>query len=411
MKQYDYYTGEPTEIGSPQNMFQSGTNMGTQYSFDPNQRMQQMYSNPAMNYNAFQQGFQNPPNNFMNPPQQNPYQHQGFQGYYGSPAMQFFPQQQNVYNPYMQHYQQPQYHDQIVHVPGFHTGSQAMFTSNIEEICDKMQIDMMMEQEEAIAKRNQRVQGYFNNNGYNNYYGMPYMNNYMDSAVSMKYQRKVDELRQEAVERRMNFNKNLFRLCNNYLDQGVSEEEINRIYEGYTYTIPAAIQQVEYETNRLSNLVPISNQHIYAQHFNEIQKFYDTVCPKKDLQGFLESHGALHNYEMMEEEQHRRRDASRYYQEDGYKRILRKSIARRNGIDVEQTQQPQVPNIINNFPTLSQSGKMMEDGTISISAPPWLGSTKHIQITNELEQHFEENRNKFLQSIYAQNSNEELPFK
>ena len=101
MKQYDYYSGEPVE-GSPEIMSPMGnTNMSMQYSFDPNQRMQQQmqyYNN--QNYNAY------PQNNFMNPPQnngfnlQNPYQYQGFNGYQGNPAFGFI-QQQNVYNPYI----------------------------------------------------------------------------------------------------------------------------------------------------------------------------------------------------------------------------------------------------------------------------------------------------------------------
>ena len=395
MKQYDYYSGEPVE-GSPEIMSPMGnTNMSMQYSFDPNQRMQQQmqyYNN--QNYNAY------PQNNFMNPPQnngfnlQNPYQYQGFNGYQGNPAFGFI-QQQNVYNPYMQ--QQPIYHDQVVHVDGFNTGSKAMFRSDIEDVCDRMQIDMMMEQEEAIAKRNQRFQGYFNNNGYNNYYGMPYMNNYMDTSVSMKYQRKVDELKQEAIERRNKFNKNLFMLCNNYLDQDMSEDQIDMICNGYDYVIPATVQQAQYETDRLSNMVPVDTRSIYVNHFNQVNQFYDAIFQQKDLQGFLQAQGVLHTFDLIEEEQHRRRDASRYYQGDGYTRILRNEIAKRNGIDPNQAQQTAQPNnVINNFPTLAQNSSMMEDGTISISAPPWLGgNSKHIQITNELEQHFEEDRHKF----------------
>ena len=414
MKRYDYYSGEPVE-GSPEIMPQGGTNMSTMYSFDPNQRMQQMYY-PGQNYNFQQNGFMNPPqqdgyNMYYNNGFRQPYQTQGFQGYQGNPAFGFM-QQQNMYNPYaQQQYQQPTYSDQIIHVDGFHTGSRAMFKSDIEDVCDQMQIDMMIEQEEAIAKRNQRVQGYFNNNGYNNYYGMPYMNNYMDNTVTLKYQRKVEDLKQEAIARRANFNKNLLQLCNNYLDEGMTNEQIDTICNGYDYVIPASMQQVQYESDRLANLVPVDNRDEFVKHFNEVNAFYDKVFQQKDLQGFLHAQGLLHTYEIIEEEQHRRRDASKYYQDDGYKRILKKSIARRNGIDPDQITQPQQPNFMNSFPTLAQNGSMMEDGTISISAPPWLGgSAKHIQITNELEQHFEENRHKFLQSIYAQDQ-EELPFK
>ena len=62
----------------------------------------------------------------------------------------------------------------------------------------------------------------------------------------------------------------------------------------------------------------------------------------------------------------------------------------------------------NLYPTLGSAGKMLDDGTISITAPPWAGaadSLRRIQVNNEMEKHFEENRQAFLQSIYAQEGN------
>ena len=56
------------------------------------------------------------------------------------------------------------------------------------------------------------------------------------------------------------------------------------------------------------------------------------------------------------------------------------------------------------YPTMSQSGKILDDGTITITAPPWLGGStgRRILVNNEMEQHFEQNRQAFLNSIYAQ---------
>mgnify|MGYP003308216738 CR=1 FL=1 len=56
------------------------------------------------------------------------------------------------------------------------------------------------------------------------------------------------------------------------------------------------------------------------------------------------------------------------------------------------------------FPTLAGSSSLLEDGTLNITAPPWMQGVggRQLVVDNQLEQHFEENRHKFLASIYAQ---------
>jgi len=58
------------------------------------------------------------------------------------------------------------------------------------------------------------------------------------------------------------------------------------------------------------------------------------------------------------------------------------------------------------YPTLGSAGKLLDDGTITISTPSWIGgganSLRRITLNNEMEKHFEENRQAFLQSIYSQ---------
>jgi hypothetical protein len=49
--------------------------------------------------------------------------------------------------------------------------------------------------------------------------------------------------------------------------------------------------------------------------------------------------------------------------------------------------------------------KILEDGTLSVSIPEGFGmghGTRQIVMDNEMEQHFEENRRRFLESIYNQ---------
>ena len=204
----DFYTGLPINE-EPSNIVDTQTvdrnNVIKSFSVDPNERMAQM--------NNQQQQTQIP---FI--PYSPPQQPMMSGGYVGNPAFNmgnnFFgnaPQPmfnagygwQRQFNNFNPGFYQPRYQDQLVHVPGLNFGSDVLLSPDAEEICEQMQIDMMIEQEEAIAKRNERFQGYFNNNGYN-YYGLPYYNSYQDISVTRKYTDKINEMKKEARERRPN---------------------------------------------------------------------------------------------------------------------------------------------------------------------------------------------------------------
>lgn len=402
MNRYDYYSGEPRspEFASEStNMSVITENVGqqqTQYNYDPNlrynqiqQQSQSVYQFGGYGYNQ-QAPYQSGP--FMNPPI-NPYQQQN--RIVGNPAFAYMNQM---------NYGQPlnlSYEDKVVHVPGLNPGSEVLLPENAEEICNKLQMEMLLEQEEAIAKRNERFQGYFNNNygGYN-YYGMPYMNSWTDQTVNMKYRKIVDNMRQEAINRRKSFNKNLSRLAHNYLGDDISDDDIDNIYEGYNYTIPATSIRSQANQTRFANMVPVETQNHYIEHHNAMNKMYNNIVdPNANMQQFLQQQGTLQSYYNLEDEMHRRRDASQYYQADGYKHFLRKAVRERNGVQTNMSQNNNQP--LNGFPVLGNSAQILEDGSLSISAPSWMGgSVSHIQFNNELEKHFEENRSKFLQSIY-----------
>lgn len=419
MNHIDFYSGEPLS-GSPDiNQNYQDQN----YCYDPNQRFMQQQSKNM--YYPGQMGYNNPYG--YNPQQQfgyrinvnqmypNFYQQPNFMNNYGysnpvvgNPALSMIQNNPALMNnnPYFMQYQQQSYEDKNVFVPGFNTGSDMMLTNDAQEVCDNLQIQMMMEQEEALVKRNERFQGYFNNNygGYN-YYGMPYMmTNYMDRTVEMKYRNIINDMKQQAVERRLNFNKRLSKLVHNYLDDDISDQDIDQIYDGYSYTVPGLKIKQSADQDRLSRMVPVSNQQMYVNHFNNVQNEFNLVVNQGDnMNEFLNDCGCLRIYYNMEEEYHRRRDATGYYQPDAYKKFLRRSI--RDRLNVNNN----VPNenipLGNQFPTLNESAKMLDDGTISITPPDWIMNNHSYQqpnlvINNELEQNFEENRNRFLQSIY-----------
>lgn len=369
------------------------------YCYDPNTRymmqreqmqyQQNMYSpDPMMGYGQ-PQGFMNPP---ADPGQG--YHNPAFDMIRNSPTLS-----QQFGLPYQGYQMSQEYEDRTVFVPGFNPGGDMLLPSNAEDICDKMQIDMMMEQEEAIVQREKRFQGYFNNNYGQNYYGMPYMTNYYDSGVMMKYRNKISIMKQEAIERRTNFNKRLSRMVHGYLEDDYTDEKIDEIYAGQTYTIPGAIVQRDENYIRLANMVPVSNAGMYQEYEMEISNQYKRlVGDNPNMQEWLEGLGVVHSYELLEQAYHQRRDASQYYNSDSYHRLLRRSIAERDGKPAEN-----IP-MGDNFPTLNQSASLLDDGTLSITLPPWMkdktSGADSIQITNELESHFEENRARFLESIY-----------
>lgn len=409
MNHIDFYSGEPSN-GSPG--FNGYTNMHTQqFSVDPNMRFQQtqyipqqpqfgyrqpmmqnQYISPGFNgYNSYPQGIQMP---------------NKFSGFRGNPAQEYLETGRLPY--YLQQpmfQQQPIFEDKVVHVPGFCPGgSDVLYTEDVDKIVSDLQLEMMVDMEEAIAERNKRFQGYFNNNYGTNYYGAAFYQSQLDMGVVNKYRQKAEAIRQEGYERRLRFNKNLSKLAHGYIGDNMTDEEINQIYEGYSYTIPANVQRVDAIQDELHRMVPVSNQQMYIDHFNQTKQFYQNIVGNsKDMNSFLENQGYLKICEDIEEEMHHRRDGSQYYQADAYKRMLRNNIMEKKGLK-ENASNPNIPNAaqqIDQFPTLSQCGTLMEDGTMSITAPPWLGN-RQMSIDNLNEQHFEENRQRFLQSIYNQ---------
>ena len=392
MLKYNYYTGEPVEEVHQQ-FNDDTTNMSIVSHSD-----YYNYNDPnlTVNSNGYnQQGFMNQPttNSCANPAlqmiQQNP---------------QMYPEQYKRMNNIVSE----QYSDKTIYVPGYNpSGTEMLLPSNIEEICDNLQMDMMEEQEKAIENRRKRFQGYFNNNYGNNYYGMPYMTDYYDNSVTIKYRNKVNEIKQAAIEKRQSLNKNLEKLARSYLGDDISDDDIDQKYSGYSYTVPAREIQDEDNINKLSSMISVSNAGVYKEHSSKVTAEYrKLVGESPDMNEFFGNLGLVQFQENLDEEYHKRKDLSQYYQSDTYRSIIRRNVAIRKG-ETEPSNE-NIP-LGTDFPILNESGKMLDDGsTLSISLPPWIkngqtsgaDSIEHVQVTNELEQHFEENRQRFLQSIY-----------
>ena len=461
MNRVNYYTGQPVDESVAQlsdptdnsNQFAFNASEAYNYNFVAPQIPQPQPMPMFQQYQQFPQGqgYMTPPTGFMGAPMNTPYvpwrsqnpntinrwqqqTYSSFGGYAGAPYMGTgMTQQVGVYNPviqqpmYFQQQQPQQVQDRVVHVPGYNPfGNPGLLLSNAEELCDQMQVDAMFENEKAMAKREERMQGYFNNNMggynyYNNFYGMPYMNNLnYDQNVYNSLVSKIQEMADAAIERRLNFNKNISRMVHNYLGDNVTDEQINTLYEGYTYTIPGtSIKEYEIQ-DKLYNCVPFDNSGYYQKLDANVTAMYRSLAPAgRNMNEFLYDAGFLILEDKIEKQLHRNRDGSRLYNSDTYHRYLRK-YALEN--ELEQHQQKVIKEVeagnFDNLPTTRMEavkflfGDKVAQGFANfeqkmangyqpirqIAPPDHLGTP--VIMTDEEEADFEMRRNAFIESIY-----------
>jgi hypothetical protein len=309
--------------------------------------------------------------------------------------------------------------DQVVFVDGYSPYGKGLLPEGIEAQCDQLQMDMMLEQEKVMAEREKRIQGYYINNGYYNgynYYGMPYMNT-MDQGVYNRYIAQVRDLANQAIQRRSDFNKNISRLVHKIVGDDISEEEIDRIYDGYSYTIPGTKVQEYQIQDKLDRLVPVDNSAYYQQQFDNVSRMYRSLMPETDnLNEWLHNCGYLILEDKMEEHIHNMKDASRFYTPDTFHMFLRR-YAKENNIQKNQEQvvQDLKGGNISSLPTnrdeaarllfgnqvaaeMASFREKLEGGYVPIGPPNQAGTP--VVMTDELENEFELRRGAFVNSIF-----------
>lgn len=413
MYSYDFYTGEAVQSASPKSLSPPQPEISQQeviqnaqlYNYNPVERLG---FNPAMvgyNQQPGFTGFAGNPTlqymngfNFMNPPQQ--------PGFAGNPALQYM--NGNPALQYMNGFgvqmppQTQQYNDYTYYVPGLNTGSTLLLNEDAEDICAELQTQMMLELEEANIRRMEQQKSYYSSLGYN-YYGTPYVDqNYVDPAIINKYKKKIEDMREEAKQARTELNKKLSRLCHSYLGEEIDEDKLDEMYSGHVVTISAQEVKFRAEQARFDDLVPFDNSEMYRKHSAEVSNYYKEIFSEStDMNSFFRDCGQLIAREMTEEENHKRRDMSTQYKQDGsYRQLIRRKLMERNaqqnnGIVPQQNNIP----FGEQFPTLAQSATLLDDGSLSITVPPWV-KNKGSVVTNIQEDGYEVSRRKFIESIY-----------
>jgi len=381
LQQYNYYTGQATSVSNmtdPNDQSgQFALDMSQYYPQQPVQQQatyqqQQFPMNQPMQYQQPNYPQQQPMwNNGYGYQQQSPMMNNGY-GYQQQPMMNSYQQPQmqpwgyqapqpgapmntptmqvgnpvfrvgtkpmgpmtqpvGTYNPYTQQAMfavntQPQ--DKVVHVPGYAPfGSAGVLSDNLMEQCEQMQVDMMVDMEKAIAAREARSQGTFYNNGWGGYFGYQ-SNPYFDQGVYNQYMDKVKEMANSMMVRRKELSKGISQMVHSYLNDGVTEEQINDLYDGYTYIIPGSTIQEQYNQNRFARMKPFNNAYLYQKHSEEVSKAYHMLAPAgRNMNEFFEDCGMLILADKLEQQCHVNRDTSRVYNGDAYHRYLRKYAA------------------------------------------------------------------------------------
>lgn len=427
MLRYDTGTGDilPNDSGnleliSTEQAVQNANLVNPAYDYDPATRFANMQYQQPMGYYQQQPYVPYPqPNPYFQQPQMSGfgmYQGQGFQGYYGNPV--FAMQGQHGFNPYFP--QVPQ--DQVYYIPGFSPSGDTIFPPDVEETVFQLQLEMEAELEASYKERMQKANQFYQRSGYN-YFGMAPVS-YNDPMIVNKYKEKVQEIINQATKKRQELNYQLSRIAHGYNGEEISDAQLEEIYSPREIRVKGAVVQDMREQEYLSQFKPYNNAYMYQQAFAQVaaeqSKYFPENC---DLYDFFEIAGRILCDTAMEKERQRRKEGGNLYAQDGsYSALIRQKLLERNnkdsGVIGGGNSTPNVPTQpidqvsmsfgspvnIPGMPTLSNSGRLFEDGTLEITPPPGLGiGSSPVVIHNQHEDGYEESRKAFIESIYMDN--------
>lgn len=432
MKHEDYYTGEPVETGSPQvfqgNVIDTGAVSNQEaeaasmasfgkYDYDPAARAAAIQTAPVPlsggGYGGYYNPYQQPYGGGLGTP---PPWYGGY-GYtpYGNP--------QPTYGYYKPPYQQqtPQQMPTQYTIPPLSYASPYIPPANYEAEIDRLQTEFYMRQQQLEAQqsldRQNSAYGYNNPYGYN-YYGIPYYNPYQYNSLIREYSSKLDTMKQEAMDRRIEFNINISKVAHNFTRGKLSDEDIREMYTGKTVDIPQAIVPEQYyQQERFTRMEPFDNSQYYRNHYAALKREFDQIIPPdSDLKQTLANMAIIQAKWDLEEEQHRRRDGGMLYNSgDAYKAFVRQKAKERcmqekgivsgppvySGMPVFNGFNPSgmANTYVSGNPILNKAASVSEDGTlnVSISLPANVGSHKGeiYTVNNSQEAEYEEKRERF----------------
>ena len=355
-----------TQYGLGGNIYQQqspGFNINPNYSNPAFART--TYGNPFLfnseGYNPYPNYF-NPAQGFVSPYQQpmmqygNPYQNQFYSGgYSANPAFQFMNQ------PYFQQQQQQDMYIAPVNLSGNDYLPMKGFEEEIQNMMTKVIDDQMEADARNIAERSKAYGQYNPYVGMNNYYCMPvYAQRY--SSYTQDVYNKIREMKDQARKARIDFSINLSKMVHNYLNDGVDDETIERMYTGERIDaqsdpyISDYYRQLSFQ-KRMQNLVEYDPAAKYREAALRVNNEIRSCLPQDEnataeevAQGFSK----LISKWNQEEEDTRRRSFTVDYKTDGnnsYKYLVRRrkaeAIANSQGYSLDPNTPMQIINQIN----------------------------------------------------------------
>ena len=212
------------------------------------------------------------------------------------------------------------------------------------------------------------------------------MNNAYGS-IGSEIQREVESLKSEARENRIEFYKMLSQTAHKFANESIDEEEIDRRYRGMYVDMPGYSGATYLDVSNqemLARLVPVNNTWFYQEQFRLASEDFHKIIPADATAAeFFNKSGILKAKYDMEDEMHRRNNASNLYNDNAYRSFLRAKAIERRRQNNQPVQQPYpyyplqnmetyngmkvVPNgIPDEFPTLKENAVLTEDGTLNI---------------------------------------------
>lgn len=366
------------------------------YDYDPAARVSSLYQ---------QSGF----SRYMNPPVMpgigmSPPNTIG----YGNPVFQYFP------NYYSQQQQQPQALKSFI--PPCSNNGEYMPTPDWQEKIDKMIVEYSIKLEDEQVANSMKYQSY-NYGGYGgyNYYGTPYyspFSSYM-SPVNQEINQVVEEMKSEAKENRIAFNKMIARTAHAFAKEEISEDELDRRYRGMEIETPGYVGMTTTdlaEQNRLARMVPVSNADAYRRHHQAVSDQYHSIIPETaGMQECFSKTGRVNMEYELEEEAHRRKNmAVLYNSADGTYRYFVKAkaaerYAKANNIPLSNIMPatngssgaPVSNGVPDTLPTLQQSAKLCDDGTLNITCNFGSHKGETYTVNNSMESAYDKERERF----------------
>lgn len=302
--------------------------------------------------------------------------------------------------------------------------------ADFEERLSELVRHYWMKQEEEDVERKMKTQNMYGyNNSWSNYYGTPYYSPYYGySSLQSEVSQLIEDMKEEAREARIEFNKNLSRLAHKIAKEPVDEAQLDERYRGKYVETPGfkgvTVQDLS-EQVRLMNMKPFDNSGAYRQFQEKVSSEFREIIPNS--MGFVETFrnmGVIQAKYDLEEEKTRRKNGALLYDSNNgtYRYFVRAKAAQRyaekhglspDSVAAANTTVPgRSSGIGDEFPTLQQSARLLDDGTLNITCNFGSHKGEVYSVKNSQEKQYNENRERFNRfynsipgSIYLTNPN------